>query len=74
VEARAAELKEAAVGHEARGAEAAAELGKANTLLEKMTVRGARAGQQGERGMRGGRQQVVSTVAPSKSTPGAATG
>ena len=39
VEARAEELKAAAQGHEARAAEAAAELGKAHTALERMGVR-----------------------------------
>lgn len=40
VEARAEELKAAALGHEARAAEAAAELAKANTSLERLGVRG----------------------------------
>jgi hypothetical protein len=38
VEARAEELKAAAQGHEARAAEAGAELTKANAMLERLSV------------------------------------
>jgi hypothetical protein len=38
VEARAEELKAAAQGHEARAAEAGAELAKANAMLERLSV------------------------------------
>jgi hypothetical protein len=38
LEARCSELKEASAGHEARGREALAELGKAGRAVEKLTV------------------------------------